>query len=103
MKILVLYIVPLNYANVHTIRFFTDEGKVYKIVQWQDLDGETHSELIDILEGVHPESVKAMDISSMVINDNDDIYSKPEFFSNSNCNCNSLWFSVQIYLCKFRL
>ena len=44
----------------------SDEGKIYKIVQWRDIEGEMRSELIDILEGTYPEPVRAMDISSMV-------------------------------------
>ena len=44
----------------------SDEGKIYKIVQWRDVEGEMRSELIDILEGTYPEPVRAMDISSMV-------------------------------------
>jgi len=45
---------------------FTEKGKIYKIVQWRDTDGNSHSELIDIIEGTYPESVRAMEISSMV-------------------------------------
>jgi len=43
-----------------------DEGKIYKIVQWRDAEGEFRSELIDILEGTYPEPVRAMDISTTV-------------------------------------
>ncbi|CAG7818868.1 unnamed protein product [Allacma fusca] len=60
--------VPLSRQpqDSYTIYFAgTNEGKIYKIVQWRDNEGETRSELIDILEGTYPEPVRAMDISSM--------------------------------------
>lgn len=44
----------------------TDEGKIYKIVHWTDGNGESKSELIDVLEGTYPEPVRAMEVSSMV-------------------------------------
>lgn len=60
---------PCRMKERHNTSFFllfADEGKIYKIVQWRDPEGESRSELIDILEGTYPEPVRAMDISSAV-------------------------------------
>lgn len=48
------------------ILILTDEGKIYKIVQWRDEEGESRSELVDILEGTYPEPIRAMEISPAV-------------------------------------
>ena len=48
------------------ILLLTEDGKIYKIVQWIDVEGSSRSEVIDIIEGTYPESVRAMDISSLV-------------------------------------
>lgn len=44
----------------------TDDGKIYKIVQWKDEEGESKSELIDVLEGTYPEPIRAMEIAPAV-------------------------------------
>lgn len=40
------------------------DGKVYKIVEWYDRMGESHSNLLDALEVLTPEPVRALQISS---------------------------------------
>ncbi|XP_021968718.1 semaphorin-2A isoform X2 [Folsomia candida] len=60
--------IPLSrqVGDHYTVYFAgTHEGKIYKVVQWRDSEGESRSELIDILEGTYPEPVRAMDISSV--------------------------------------
>lgn len=52
----------LKYLCFH----YLDEGKIYKIVQWKDLDGRMRSELIDVLEGTYPEAIRVMELSAEV-------------------------------------
>lgn len=45
---------------------FTDEGIIYKLVEWYNRDGEEHSNLVDIFEATTPEPIRSMEISSKV-------------------------------------
>ncbi|ODM98388.1 Semaphorin-2A, partial [Orchesella cincta] len=54
----------IGVAEYYSVYFVgSHEGKIYKIVQWRDEEGESKSELIDILEGTYPEPIRAMEIS----------------------------------------
>uniref|UniRef100_T1JFR9 Semaphorin-2A n=1 Tax=Strigamia maritima TaxID=126957 RepID=T1JFR9_STRMM len=51
-------------SNTFTVYYAgSNDGKVYKIVEWQDKEG-THSDLLDVFEVTSPESIRAMQISS---------------------------------------
>lgn len=45
---------------------FTVEGRVYKVVEWMDVDGVSHSELLDVYEVTTPEPIRAIQISKKV-------------------------------------
>lgn len=44
------------------------DGYVYKLVEWYDRLGEEHSNLVDVFEATVPDAVRAIEISSKVIN-----------------------------------
>lgn len=45
---------------------FAVEGRVYKVVEWMDVDGVSHSELLDVYEVTTPEPIRAIQISKKV-------------------------------------
>lgn len=45
---------------------FVVEGRVYKVVEWMDVDGISHSELLDVYEVTTPEPIRAIQISKKV-------------------------------------
>lgn len=46
------------------------EGRVYKVVEWLDSDGVSHSELLDVYEVTTPEPIRAIQISKKVMGAN---------------------------------
>lgn len=44
----------------------TVEGRVYKVVEWLDEDGESRSELLNVYEVTTPAPIRAMQISKKV-------------------------------------
>ncbi|ODM98681.1 Semaphorin-2A [Orchesella cincta] len=51
-------------SRTYTVLFVaSNEGKIYKIVQWKNEDGRMRSELVDVLEGTYPEPIRTMEIS----------------------------------------
>ena len=46
----------------------TVEGRVYKVVEWMDENGVSHSELLDVYEVTTPEPIRAIQISRKVQN-----------------------------------
>lgn len=52
--------------TIINIFFFSDQGRVFKIVQWYTEEGSTESVLLDIFEVTPGEPVRVMEISSKV-------------------------------------
>lgn len=50
----------------HLLLICLDEGRVYKIVQWYDDEGEAFSVLLDVFDVTPNEPIRAMAISSLV-------------------------------------
>ena len=42
------------------------EGRVYKVVEWQDSEGVSQSQLLDVYEVTTPEPIRAIQISKKV-------------------------------------
>lgn len=58
----------LQEAFFYTLHYlFAVEGRVYKVVEWLDSDGVSHSELLDVYEVTTPEPIRAIQISKKVI------------------------------------
>lgn len=53
---------PLSIVPV----LFADQGRVYKIVQWYDDEGESFSVLLDVFDVTSNEPIRAMAISRVV-------------------------------------
>ena len=45
---------------------YSVEGRVYKVVQWLDAEGLSHSQLLDVYEVTTPEPITAINISPKV-------------------------------------
>lgn len=45
---------------------FSVEGRVYKVVEWMNDEGVSHSELLDVYEVTTPEPIRAIQISKKV-------------------------------------
>ncbi|XP_023220113.1 semaphorin-2A-like isoform X2 [Centruroides vittatus] len=56
----------LEVDGVHYTVYYTgtNNGLIYKLVEWYDRTGEEHSNLIDIFEATTPDPIRAMQISS---------------------------------------
>ncbi|KAF2350737.1 Sema domain [Trinorchestia longiramus] len=51
-------------ASTYTVYYAGSmEGRVYKVVQWLDADGASHSQLLDVYEVTTPEPITAINIS----------------------------------------
>lgn len=46
--------------------FLADQGRVYKIVQWYDDEGESFSVLLDVFDVTSSEPIRAMALSRQV-------------------------------------
>ena len=45
---------------------FADTGRIYKVVQWYDTDGHSHSKLLDVFDLTPNEPIRIMEISKQV-------------------------------------
>lgn len=62
---IVIYYLSQHFPKLHTrtLSFITDDGRVHKIVQWYNANGETFSKLLDIFDITPSEPIQVMEIS----------------------------------------
>ncbi len=47
----------------HVYYVGTDRGQIYKISRWRDVNGRSHSELLDVMEATAPDAIRALAFS----------------------------------------